>query len=256
LGLRIARPPSRRTLAATLLDKKQTVKKHLTIFLFLTLFRLVAQTTDSIKRHAIFPDNHYGPFHRTIKDTAQKTVTTFGHYFSIGTGIEHEYGYGGLGLLAVLGNSKGYSSNGQVMLASYSLAYKSHLLTVTGGFNEFGMNNSYTSGYRTNYISCLIGESIRYKHLMVSLSVGIASTSNIIYDINLYKFGANNGVIYSTEDRNITIPVELKAFLLARNGVGIGIHLSENLNFPTKYSPFSACLSVVTGFWNKPKNKK
>ena len=52
-------------------------------------------------------------------------------------------------LLQIWRQIKGYSSNGQVMLASYSLAYKSHLLTVAGGFNEFGMNNSYTSGYRT-----------------------------------------------------------------------------------------------------------
>jgi hypothetical protein len=92
---------------------------------------------------------------------------------------------------------------------------------------------------------------------MVSLSVGIASSYVSIYDASLYKRFISSGVIYitgiSSPYRAISFPVELKAFYLARNGIGIGIHISENIVTNPKYSPFCACLSIVTGFWNKHK---
>ncbi len=63
---------------------------------------------------------------------------------------------------------------------------------------------------------------------MVFLSAGIASTNIILVDPTLYKFGGNLGIIYERA-RCISFPIELKAFLLARNGVGIGIYISKNI---------------------------
>ena len=216
------------------------------------------QTYSSVDttKHNTF-ENRYDPFHRTIKDTVHKTISTFGHYFSVGLGAGHDYKYGGLIPLKYLIGPNSYrGTRGEEILASYSLAYKSHLLSITGGIGNSGLYTSAVSGYLSNYYGCLIGESIRFKHILISLSAGIASTFLFIQDLTYWK--TNNPIgVYLTTSRVVSFPIELKTFLLARNGIGIGIHLSENIMPIPKYSPFSIGVCIVSGYWNKlPKKKK
>lgn len=206
-----------------------------TLLLCLNCFLLDAQTnTDSTKPAQKSCENYYAPFHLTIvpfhltlKDTAKKeTVSPFGHYFSVGIGRE----------------SDGTIAGGVVRLISYSLAYKSHLFTVTRGDGGNIRGDAYYQ--QASYIGLLLGETVRFKHFMVSLSKGIAFSHTLIID-------SIQGVRHIVEQRTVSFPVELKAFLLARNGIGIGIHISENIVH--KYSSFYFGASIVFGKWNKPK---
>ena len=180
-------------------------------------------------------DNRYGPFHQTIKDTIKRTVSDFGHYFSAGIGGGSDYGI-----------------SGAISLLSYSMAYKSLLFSVTrGGGGTLlagGADNSVF--YRANYIGFLIGESVRFKHAMFSISAGIASSNIEVRYLDRNATVANH-YIDSVSTGVLSFPIELKVFLLARNGVGIGLHLSKNIVSPSKFSPFYFGISLVLGKWNK-----
>ena len=216
------------------------MKKHCLIFLLfcLSFFEIKAQDSNSVTKN-FNPQfgNRYGPFHQTIKDTTKRTISTFGHYFSIGIGVANEY------------KSAGYCG-----MVSYSLAYKSHLFSVTAAQSEIGLRNSADGGYKANYIGALVGESVRLKHVMLSLSVGLACNDIIIIDPSLYEYSVRSGVVYSN-NHGISFPIELKAFFLTSGGLGIGLHLSENIVTTPKYSPFYFGVSLVFGKWNKKSNK-
>jgi len=216
------------------------LKKRLLIFLFfcLSFFEFKAQDLiNGAENLNIRFDNRYGPVHQTIKDTTKRTVSDFGHYFSIGIGVANEY-----------------KSAGFCGMVSYSLAYKSHLFSVTAAQSEIGLRNSADGGYKANYIGALVGESIRLKHILFSLSVGLACNDILIVDPSLYKYSVSSGVVYSN-NYGISCPIELKAFFLTRGGLGIGLHLTENIVTTPKYSPFYVGVCVVLGKWNKKSNK-
>jgi hypothetical protein len=239
------------------------LRKHSIILLLIVIASIAKQSyaqSDSTKQAKKHLENYYAPWHQTINDTSKWNVSKFGHYFSIGMGYPHDYRFGGIEPLKYIIGTHPNSyigSGGYALLSSYSLAYKSHLVSFTGGYNYAGGYNSAEAGYLANYYACLVGESIRFKHLMVSLSAGIASSVVTVVDEAVYKYLVHSGVVYSNatypKERGISFPIELKAFYLARNGIGVGIHISENIVTTPKYSPFSTCLSVVTGFWNKHK---
>ena len=175
-------------------------------------------------------------FHRTKKDTAKWNVSRFGHYVSVGIGPGQADGLGGLAIGA-----------------SYSFAYKSHLVTFSYNYSGVAdQGNSTNPTYSARSFGLLIGESVRYKHLFVSLSAGAAFTNMYVYDPSYDIYLVRSGIVYSTSGR-ITVPIELKFFYVARNGIGAGIHLTENIVSQPSYSPFSFCFSIVTGFWNKQK---
>ncbi len=228
-------------------------------FLLIVIASIAKQSfgqTDSTKQGKKSCENYYAPWHRTIKDTSKWNVSKFGHYFSVGMGYPHDYRFGGLTPQSILGGGHDYGSGGIALLCSYSLAYKSHLLSLTGAGGGAGAYNSAEAGYRANYYACLIGESLRFKNIIVSISAGIATASVFLYN-PLLIHSQNTFIIYTNavypQERAISFPVELKAFYLARNGIGVGVHISENIVPTPKYSPFYACLSIVTGFWNKHK---
>ncbi len=214
------------------------MKKYSLILLFFctTGFLLKAQT----KQDSAFQyDNRYGPFHQELKDTTKRTVSEFGHYFSAGVGAGKEYGIGGA-----------------ISLISYSFAFKSFLFSFTrgGGQTLFSGGGDNAVYYRANYFGVLIGESVRFKNAMISLSAGVAS-SNIEIRYQDVTSKTPNHYIDSVSRGIASFPIELKVFLLARNGIGYGIHLSKNIVSPYKFSPFYFGVCIVFGKWNNSRKK-
>jgi hypothetical protein len=239
--------------------KIHILKKYFIIPLLFSLscFTNIEAQTDSVKQTKKNCENYYAPWHQTINDTCN--VSKFGVYYSFGLGYPHDYKYGGLmPLQNVISTYRTvklnpyYGSGGLTKFADISFAYKSHMLSLTAGNSFAGTYLSNASGYSSNYLGILLGESVRFKHLMVSLSAGIASTNLYIPGMTFYK--THNPIFgYPVADRVTSFPVELKAFYLASNFIGIGIHISENIVPIPKYSPFYAGLSIVLGFWNRRK---
>lgn len=179
-------------------------------------------------------ENRYGPFHRIIKDNANKTISKVGVYLSAGSGLSGDY------------QIVGFSS-----LYSFSVAYKSHLFTITQA-NSVTNNGGRDADQiqKTNYIGLLVGESVRYKHAMVSISSGVA-LSNVYINSNWMPF--QNNYDYKKQDV-FSVPIEFKAFWLANNYIGVGTHISKNIiPAAAQFSPFYFGFSIVTGFWNIPK---
>lgn len=146
--------------------------------------------------------------------------------------------------------------------ASYSFAYKSHLLTVTEAHSSSITNGTLLPGEQVfdgNYFGILLGESIRLKWLMCSASLGVGFTNLNISVRNNYSSYQTNTIF---NGKNIiSMPFEFKAFFtLPQNGIGIGFHLIKDVagvtyNVPHKYDPLYFGFSVVTGFWNKTVTK-
>jgi hypothetical protein len=157
-------------------------------------------------------------------------VSTIGHYFSIGTGATTNYTMPALDLLA-----------------SYSFAFKSHLVSLSfAASNSTGRHSSADPYNYTDYAGILIGESLRRKHFMFSFSGGISYSTICINDP-----AKEPRRLYYYRQGQLSVPLELKAFLVARKWIGIGIQASENIISPLKYSPFYCGLALVVGRWNK-----
>jgi len=161
------------------------------------------------------------------------TVSKFGSYISIGLG--------------------GASAKGEVglnKLASYSFAFKSHLLSLTamsaGTFN-FGGEDRQPSIF-TSYYGILIGESIRMENLFFSISTGVSHTDTSVKHPNPNATSSSNELSRYSK-YGISYPIELKLFYVARNGVGFGLHASKN------FAPFYWGISIVFGKWNKSRVK-
>ena len=183
-------------------------------------------------------DNRYGPFHQTIKDTTKKkTVSTIGVYVSFGFGPANDF-----------------KMNEIAALISCSIAYKSHLFTLTraGSGPILLGGREGESFYKANYVGLLFGESVRFKHGMLSISTGVAVANTYVTWFPEVGNRQNN---YTLNQTSISLPIELKAFLLASGGIGLGVHVSTNIISPTKYSPFYFGVSLVFGKWNKKSHK-
>ena len=182
------------------------------------------------------PDNRYSPFHETIKDISHKTVSDVGCYFSAGIG---------LGNIRLNNLYNAIGTGGGAAVLSASIAYKSHLFTVTRAGAGTILKDVGPGGfvYTSNYVGFLVGESVRYKHAMLSVSVGIAhATINVTENVNSYM------VAYK-QYNGIAFPIECKAFLYAHNGIGIGLHLSKSIG-TAEFSPFYFGICMVVGYWN------
>jgi len=185
-------------------------------------------------------ENYYAPFHYRTKDSTQITVSKFGHYVSFG-----------------IGSASDNKIGGEYVRVCYSLAYKSHILSLTHvGYGIFsyggGDRQPYVGG---NYNGILLGESIRAKNVFFALSAGIA---NSITDVKYRSSDATIGYAGMTSfyRQGISFPIELKLFILARNGVGFGLDISKNMISPANFSPFFVGVSIVFGRWNKERVKK
>ena len=203
------------------------------------MLKLAAQTN---KGGINLPDNRYDPYHQTIKDSAAKTVSKFGHYFSLGASP-----------------ANAQLAKGHTIIAGYSFAYKSHLFSATVVDREKGdpSHSSKTLWNTTKYAAVLFGEAIRYKHFLISLSTGVTMSIFTGNDPKLIQSLPNHGYYKSTQP-GIGVPIELKAFLLAYNNIGIGIHISQNLMTftPGGTNGYFVGFSLVTGIWNKPMEQK
>lgn len=166
------------------------------------------------------------------------TLSKFGFYLS-----------GGIGL------SSDYNIAASALLSNLSVAYKSHLLTLTHGSSK----NLILGGEEgeqiqtTSYTGLLIGEALRYKYAIISLSSGIAITNAYIND----NWTTKNLSYYAYNSQGVlSVPIELKACFLARNYIGVGIHLSENIIVSApQFSTYYLGFCIVTGFWNITKKK-
>jgi hypothetical protein len=238
------------------------LRKHPVILLLILIASVAKQSygqNDSTKQ----AKNYYAPWNQTIKDTSKWNVSKFGIYLSSGFGYPHDYKYGGLmplqDIISTYHITKFngyYGSGGVAKLSRFSFAYKSHLLSITNGQSYAGTYSPTPYSYSSSYYGLLVGESVRFKHLIISLSAGIAHTNLFIQGIPFYNTHTLIGDLFhhTYVDVFTSFPIELKAFYLARNGIGVGVHISENIVPYPKYTPFSACVSVVFGFWNKPKD--
>jgi hypothetical protein len=167
------------------------------------------------------------------------SVSTFGHYLSLGIGWSKDYGIREPGLLF-----------------SYSLAYKNHLFTYThAAATPISFYNAPNLYYYSNYSAILVGESFRTEHSLLSLSAGIAYTNiDLVYTTMKGDLSWINPA-YITSYRHsgfISFPVECKAFVLAHNIVGIGIHVSYDFVPDLRFSPYYVGFCLVVGQWNKP----
>jgi hypothetical protein len=145
--------------------------------------------------------------------------------------------------------TKNFGIKGADELISYSLVYKSHVFSATFGHSEVARARLFLDpGYEGHNMNLLAGESLRYKYFMLSLCTGLSYSHLQIFNptINLVR-------AYYFEDGKIAIPVELKIFILARNGIGIGLHVAENIMPQLKYSTFYTGFTIVAGYWNKTK---
>lgn len=183
-------------------------------------------------------ENYYAPFHWRTKDSTQMTVSKLGHYVSAGIGGGGVKGQGGLS-----------------EVVSYSLAYKSHILSFTrfhAGTFDFGGGDNLPF-FWSRYYGCLIGESIRMKNFFLSLSAGVANSYVDVKYKNPHPTSSPSSEFLGYYTEGISYPIELKLFILARNGVGFGLHVSKNIVSPAEYSPFFWGISIVFGRWNKAR---
>ncbi|MEO8762206.1 MAG: hypothetical protein ABI388_11770 [Bacteroidia bacterium] len=171
-------------------------------------------------------------------------ASKFGYYFSTGIGA------GGC-------NKK----SGFAQLASFSFAYKSHMISVSGGHFNSSFIGEPARGYaycEASYYGVSLGESLRFKWLLLSASAGIGSSTVSVYTVPLYHSSS------STTDFNayrvLSMPIEFKLFFTSpKNGIGVGFHLVEDMLSLKQYATLSHYSSlyfgvcIVTGFWNKTK---
>jgi hypothetical protein len=192
--------------------------------------------TDSVIKLSPYnrTQNYYTPFHQAIIDTSKKSnVSKIGVYVSAAFGS---------------GNIAGIYPN-LVALFSCSIAYKSHLFTLTrAGYGQLFYGGSQGEIiYQGSYVGLLFGESIRFKYAMVSLSAGLAYSNVQIYEN--YYYSIPPIVSY----QGISLPIELKVFLHTRNGIGLGVHIAKNIITPIQDSPFYFGFGFVFGKYNKVK---
>lgn len=192
--------------------------------------------------------DYYAPWHEKINDTLNGYVSEIGIYLSgaIGTGSSHN--------LPDTPNLLRFGA-----LGNLSIAYKSHMFTITAGACGFLSEMKEGEPYlNTNHIGILYGECIRLRHLLFSVSAGIA-ISNVKYTSNYQNssFSTMYPSPYSVEFNQLCVsfPIEYKLLGLTHNGVGFGLHMSYNLNTYSQYSMFYFGYSIAFGAWNKVRNK-
>ncbi len=143
------------------------------------------------------------------------------------------------------------SANATGFLGSVFYAYKSHTISLSGGGCSFNVNNLLVNGSEIDfgYIGLLVGETLHYKHLIISICSGL-SYSNILYvPPNFY----NRSNEYS--NTGLTIPVELKLFAMSYHGIGIGLHASKIFVLNSSYAPLLITASIMLGKPVKTKSK-
>ncbi len=200
------------------------IKFRISLFLIfhLLLFKLNAQVTDDV---------YYSNPNPNVKDTSSNSVAKIGHYISLGLGI------GGGASLDLIGST-----------LSYSLAIKSHLISISNlscssSFSGVSSNDYY---YSNKYFAIMFGEAFREKHILLSLSAGIGFSQ-----LN-YMMPVHNKPHEEYNENGYSIPIQIRFYFLAYNGIGIGLNF--NKNFTNKYSSSLTSLSIVFGLWNEEKN--
>lgn len=227
--------------------------------------QIIDAQSDTIKQAKNFYKEYEEPWEKKTNLKNKELIPKIGIYISLGIGYPHDYKYGGIKPAQYIIDPhrklfylKDYFGPGGVAtLSNYAFSFKSHMVSLTFGNSSAGTYLPTPSGFTSNYHGILFGESISLKHFLISFSVGLAHTNLFIQGVPFYNthtlFGYLLGRTYINEFTSF--PIELKAFYLVSNFLGIGLHISENIVPFPKYSPFSACISVMFGIWNYPKLK-
>ncbi len=180
-------------------------------------------------------DVYYSPGKPLEPDTSKSSVRKFGIYFSNGFGVS--------GIRSLPDNVSDLTILG--LIVSNTFAYKSHLATITftAGSSTFTGATERESYFSNSYLAFLIGESLRFKYSLISLSVGVASSEMSYRNvIDMHHSDSYN-------NKGVSFPVELKLFILAKHGIGFGVHLYNN--FDKDYSTSFISAVIVAGIWNK-----
>jgi hypothetical protein len=203
-------------------------------------------------------ENSYYPFHQTIPDSMNKPVSKFGHYVYLGVGE---------------GAVSKFNYTGAAGMLSYTIAYKSHLFSLTGGGihkEDSPIRAAFTYiPYATNvgYYGLLFGESIRGRHHVLAISTGVQYMDIHCYQqyedmmytssgthsyFSGYKIFYSNQVDY----RGLAIPITVNAFFLAKNKIGFGFYLSTSIMPATNNHTTTLALCLVFGHWNNTTGNK
>lgn len=190
----------------------------------------------SLGSHCKETDGVYFGVEKSVNsDTSKSSVRKFGFYFSNGLGISEINSLpSNVSKLTIVG-----------IIFSGSVAFKSHTasLTYTAGGSTFTGIGERDNYFSNSYYAFLIGESWRLKYSLISLNVGIAN-SKLEYRNVIDPYHSDN---YNRV--GVSFPIELKLCLLAKHGIGFGLHMYRNLEKHYTTSFISA--SIVTGIWNK-----
>lgn len=214
------------------------MKKTLLV-IFFTCYISIFLKAQPKEKTEIFQGNYYSPFHKTIRDSIHKTVSKYGLYIAYGLGRCQAYHMGGLG---------GHMSA--------SLAYKNFLFSVTaaagdeGAFME-GLLTNHRKAYSFAYLAIAAGEAIRFKHGLISLSVGLGLTG-----LELSTYNPDLRKMEKYNKNTISVPVELRLFLLAYRDLGIGLTLNKDFIPKIEYSPSIIGVCIVHGIWNDNGKKQ
>jgi hypothetical protein len=169
-----------------------------------------------------------------VKDTTNPVANNWASFISVGAG-------------------EGYcaTANAIGLAGTVSLAYKSHLFSLSGGGVYTSRDKLLTSAsyFEYGYMGFLFGEKIQYKHIYVSLSTGFAYT-NLEYSVNNLKTDVQT---YQYLKSGVSIPVELKLFALSYKSVGIGLGASKIFILNSKYAPLMFTATLVLGNWTSKK---
>src|ERR1051325_4353832 len=139
-------------------------------------------------------EDFYTPW--SFKDTGQMDVSRWGHYMSLGLGG---------------GRSKAKGEGAISELASYSVAYKSYIFSLTYAHASTLIGGENEPFLYTHYYGFLLGESIRDYNLLFSLSAGVAhGYVDVRYFNPKPTLPSNQFLGYSEE--SFSFPVELKLF--------------------------------------------
>jgi hypothetical protein len=206
------------------------------LILFNLFYELMICQVDSNATLSSGYDNYYSHGHNKINDSLHQTVSKFGLYASAGIGIRG-----------------GETAIDATQHYSLSLARNCFLFSISESLiNSLGISGSSKEEILEMNNTCfLAGISKRRKYSLASISTGLAVTN--------YYF--QEGIDYSSPHPPLTInyknklsvPVEIKLLLLARNGIGIGLVIAKNFGV-NLFAPACFNFSIVSGKWNRRRH--
>lgn len=202
------------------------MKKVLLIFLFLIIYSHTIQAQKAGKWEWRDSSYNYNP------PPNYPATYPFGIYLSTGIGI------------TAMRDLSTWAAQ-----LSCSFRYKSDLFSFSHlGFRtiELFAVPQDEDGINGNYFGFLFGKVHKERYSMCSASIGLGY-SELSY-AQYIRMSSSYGIYNERLYNGFSVPIELKAFVLADNVIGIGFHFS--LNLTPLYCPTTFSISLVFGAWN------